>query len=125
MSQTPHDRSHPSPGPAAAHRLTHLLARWAGARRLTTPQVEAIRQAVMAPPDMAPPDVLGFEWWWLLFDPVAGAAFGRTWEGTVPSAFDAGLSPPVTPWPIEPPELADIGAWQREAADSQPYLRLT
>ena len=128
MPQTPPDPSRPTPGPAAARRLSRLLARWADARRLTVPRAEAIRQAIMAPPDTARPEPLEFEWWWRLFDPVAGVASGRTLAGPVPSAFDAGVTLPVTPWPIDPsalPEPADLGAWHRDVADYQPYLRLT
>ena len=133
MSQTPPERRNPAPGPVTERRLTRLLARWADARRLGTRRGEAIRRAIMATsvtatPVTATPEVLGFEWWWRLLDPVAGTAFRDSFGGQAPSVFAAGASLPAPPWSIARPglaELATIGTWHPEAADYQPYLRLT
>src|SRR5688572_20363374 len=95
-------------------RLTHLLSRWADARRLDPGTAESIRLAARA----APVD-LGFDWWWRLLDPENGRAF----RAVAAQAAYAGATTPT----VEPPFAAGIPGlttWPQEDAEYQPYLRL-
>jgi hypothetical protein len=107
--------SHPESSAISGRRLTHLLGRWAAARRLDPRQAETIRQTVLA----APVD-LGFDWWWRLLDPDSGTVFRATaWR--TPFAGASRL-------PVEPPSFATgapaLTVWPEEEAEYQPYLRL-
>jgi hypothetical protein len=105
---------------ADGDRLSRLLARWADARRLTPRQAEAIRLEVLAEP--ATND---FDWWWRLLDPDGGAAFRglgalAEWETSA-----AAFVEPVGPTTLWPAGVSMPPTWDHEAADFQPYLRLT
>jgi hypothetical protein len=104
----------------ADDRLRGLLGRWAQANRLSRPQIQALRQAIVTEP--APAD---FEWWWRLLNPDGGTAFqglptAPAWE--TPS-MPVGISvQPTTFWPLDAPTLP---VWDHDEIDFQPYLRLT
>jgi hypothetical protein len=109
--------SFPQPdGPAlSGRRLSRLLARWAGARRLDPGRIEAIKAAART----APVD-LGFAWWWRLLDPENGSVFRATAKQP---AFAETSGPPVEPpFSIGRPGLV---AWPPDGGPYQPYLRLT
>jgi hypothetical protein len=104
----------------ADDRLRGLLARWAEANRLTGPQIEALRQAIVTEP--APAD---FEWWWCLLNPDGGLAFqalptSPTWES--PSTPFGIPMQPTTFWSID---ASTMPIWDHDEPDFQPYLRLT
>ena len=106
--------SHPESSAISGHRLTHLLGRWAAARRLDPRQAETIRQTVLA----ASVD-LGFDWWWRLLDPDSGTVF----RATACRTLFAGASR----LPIEPPfsiGIPGLTAWPPDDGEYQPYLRL-
>ena len=94
----------------AERRLAHALRRWASAHTLSTQQVDALRQSIVATPS-----ALDFDWWWSLLDPVDGSAFrqipGRSEEQVVPA--------------LPPMLVAGLTALDQEAASYQPYLRRT
>jgi hypothetical protein len=105
---------------SADDRLRSMLARWADANRLTSPQIEALRQAIVTEP--APAD---FEWWWRLLNPDGGSAFqglptAPTWESPATSVELPGQ--PATFWPLA---ASTLPGWDHEEPDFQPYLRLT
>lgn len=111
---------HRDRSPSDDPRLTRLLAGWADARRLTGRQAEAIRRQIVAEP------VTGqFDWWWHLLSPSDGSAFrGLTgvpgWE-TVAAAY-APASQQTALWSTG---ASIMPAWEQDADDFQPYLRLT
>ena len=97
--------------PAADERLTHLLARWGAARRLTPADAEAMRRAVLAAP-IEPGD----EWWPAFMEHLMTtltAAVGNAGRGV---AGQPGLEQ----------VLFSAGSTSRPAAmaDYHPYLRL-
>jgi hypothetical protein len=111
------------PPPISGRRLTGLLGRWAGARRLDAQQAATIRQRVLA----ASAD-LGFDWWWRLLDPENGSVFReRSARPASLMPFDATVD--LAPFGLGRGTFAawspDESAWPLDEAEYQPYLRLT
>ena len=108
MSTSPPDDTLP---PAADGRLTHLLARWGDAHRLTPADAAAMRRAVLAVP--AEP---GDEWW---------PAFMEHFMTALTSAV-GNAGPGVAGLPVLEHVLFSGGStsWPAAMADYRPYLRL-